>query len=206
MLADDHSMVLEALCKVLEPQCEIVGLVADGRALLKAAAELQPDVVVVDISMPLLSGLEAGRQLKEKMPAVKLIFLTMNEDYDLAVEAMRSGASAYLLKKSAASELFQAIQDTLEGKSYITPQIGRGIANCVIHNPRLREQARSLSSRQREVVHLIAEGKSVYETADILKISARTVNFHKYDVMRRLGLKASADLIRFAIDTRIFVA
>ena len=123
ILADDHTLVADALSKLLAPHCEVVATVADGRALLDFATSLKPDVIVVDIAMPLLNGLEAGRQLKEKMPSVKLVFLTMNEDPELAVEAMKAGASAYLLKKSTASELLSAIQTVLRGKPYVTPQV-----------------------------------------------------------------------------------
>src|ERR1700741_3062760 len=132
LLADDHTMLLEAFRRLLEGRCEVVGTASDGRALLRDAPTLKPDVLVVDIGMPLLNGLEAGRRLKEMLPSVKLIFLTMNEDSDLATEAMRSGASAYLLKSSAASELFRAIQDVLKGKTYVTPKIARGMEQAFI--------------------------------------------------------------------------
>ena len=148
VLADDHTIVADAFRKLLENDCDVVATVCDGRALLESAAQLNPDVVVVDIGMPLMNGLEAGLRLKQQMPAVKVIFLTMNEDPELAIEAMRSGGSAYLLKKSAASELFQAIQDTMKGERYITPQIARGMRNCLIPNPQGRKHARKLTSRQ----------------------------------------------------------
>jgi len=153
--------------------------------------------------MPLLNGLEAGRQLKEMLPSVKLIFLTMNEDSDLAAEAMRSGASAYLLKSSAASELFRAIQDVLKGKTYVTPKIARGMEQAFIRYPRGRRHQKSLTARQREVIQLLAEGKSMKEAADFLNVTPRTVAFHKYRIMEELGLKTSADLVQFAIKNRI---
>ena len=203
LLADDHTMLLEAFRRLLEGKCEVVGAVSDGRALLREAPVLKPDVLVVDIGMPLLNGLEAGRQLKEMLPSVKLIFLTMNEDSDLAAEAMRSGASAYLLKSSAASELFRAIQDVLKGKTYVTPKIARGMQQAFIRYPRGRRHQKSLTARQREVIQLLAEGKSMKEAADFLNVTPRTVAFHKYRIMEELGLKTSADLVQFAIRNRI---
>jgi DNA-binding NarL/FixJ family response regulator len=203
LLADDHTMLLEAFRRLLEGRCEVVGAVSDGRALLRDAPVLKPDVLVVDIGMPLLNGLDAGRQLKGMLPAVKLIFLTMNEDPDLAAEAMRSGASAYLLKSSAASELFRAIQDVLKGKSYVTPKIARGMEQAFIRNPGGRRHQKTLTARQREVIQLLAEGKSMKEAADFLSVTPRTVAFHKYRIMEELGLKTSADLVQFAIRNRI---
>ena len=205
MLADDHTILVEAFRKLLEPHYEIVGTVADGRALLEMAPQLKPDVIVVDIGMPLMNGLEAGLRLKELMPAVKLIFLTMNEDPDLAVEAMRHGASGYLLKNSAASELIRAIQMALKAKPYVTPQIARGMQKAFINNPAPRGRAKTLTPRQREVVQLLAEGKSMKEVADVLHVTPRTVAFHKYRVMDELCLKTTADLIQFAIKSRILV-
>ena len=203
MLADDHTMLLEAFRRLLEGRCEVVGAVSDGRALLRDAPILKPDVLVVDIGMPLLNGLEAGRRLKEMLPSVKLIFLTMNEDSDLAAEAMRSGASAYLLKSSAASELFRAIQDVLKGKTYVTPKIARGMEQAFIRSPGGRRHQKTLTARQREVIQLLAEGKSMKEAADFLSVTPRTVAFHKYRIMEELGLKTSADLVQFAIRNRI---
>jgi len=205
MLADDHTILVEAFRKLLEPQFEIVGTVADGRALLEVAPQLKPDVIVVDISMPLMNGLEAALRLKERMPGVKLIFLTMNEDPDLAVEAMHRGASGYLLKSSAASELIRAIQMALKAKPYVTPQIARGMQKAFINNPGPRTRAKTLTPRQREVVQLLAEGKSMKEVADLLNVTSRTVAFHKYRIMEELSLKTTAELIQFAIKSRILV-
>ena len=206
ILADDHTMLLEAFRKLLEPRCEVVATVGDGRALLQVAPSLNPDVIVVDVSMPLLNGLEAARQLKQKMPAVKLIFLTMNEDPDLAAEVMRVGASAYLLKSSAASELFRAIQEALKGRTYLTPQIARGIHDSYARNPQGKKGGKTLTPRQREVIQLLAEGKSMKEAADILNITPRTVAFHKYQAMDTLRLKTTAELIQYAIKSRIVIA
>jgi DNA-binding NarL/FixJ family response regulator len=205
ILADDHTLIAEALRHLIAPHYEVVATVADGRALLDSAASFKPDVIVADIAMPLLNGLEAGRRLKQKMPGVKLIFLTSNEDPELAVEAMKSGASGYVLKKSAASELLQAIQAALRSESYVTPQIARGMQESFILNPQGRRYHKSLTPRQREVVQLLAEGKSMKETAAILRVAPRTVAFHKYGIMQDLGLKTNADLIHFAIRNHIAV-
>jgi DNA-binding NarL/FixJ family response regulator len=206
MLADDHTMLVEAFRKLLESQWEVVGTASDGRALLETAPRLKPDVIIVDIAMPLMNGLEAGLRLKELMPTTKLIFLTMNEDSDLAMEAMRCGASGYLLKSSAASELMQAIQMVLKGKSYVTPQIARGMQKAFINDPRPKARTKTLTPRQREVVQLLAEGKSMKEVASVLNVTPRTVAFHKYRVMEELNLKTTADLIHFAIKSRILVS
>jgi DNA-binding NarL/FixJ family response regulator len=205
MLADDHTILLEAFRKLLEPQFEVVGTVSDGRALLDAAPALKPDVVLVDVGMPLMNGLEAGLRLKELMPAAKIIFLTMNEDPELAVKAMRSGASGYLLKSSAASELIRAIQLSLKGKSYVTPQIARGMQKAFINNPNPKGRASALTPRQREVVQLLAEGKSMKEVASVLNVTPITVAFHKYRVMEELNLQTTAELIQFAIKAKILV-
>jgi len=205
MLADDHTILLEAFRKLLESDFQVVGTVPDGRALLDLAPDLKPDAVVVDVGMPLMNGLEAGLRLKELMPSVKIIFLTMNEDPELAVKAMRSGASGYLLKSSAASELTRAIHMALKGKSYVTPQIARGMQKAFINNPNPRGRANALTPRQREVVQLLAEGKSMKEVASVLKVTPRTVAFHKYRVMEELNLETTAELIQFAIKSKILV-
>jgi DNA-binding NarL/FixJ family response regulator len=205
ILADDHKILVEAFRKLLEPHYEIVATVADGRALLDAAGALKPDVILLDIGMPLLNGLEAARQLKTKLPTVKLIFLTMHEDPDLAVEAMRAGASGFLLKTSASSELLHAIQEALKGKTYITPQISKGMESSFIRDPRGRQRPKSLTPRQCEVVQLLAEGKSMKEIADLLHVTPRTVAFHKYRTMEELALKSTAELIQFAIKNHIVV-
>ena len=199
LLADDHKLLLEAFHKLLEPDCEVVGKVADGRALLAAASELEPDIIVLDIAMPLLNGLDAGGQIKKMMPDVKLIFLTVNEDPDFVSEAFRVGASGYLLKSSAASELFQAIQDACLGRTYVTPLVAQGMVDSFIEGPKRRKASGKLTPRQREVLQLLAEGRSMKETAAILNVTPRTVAFHKYRMMEELRLKTNAELIRFAI-------
>ena len=199
LLADDHTLVLEAFENLLEPEYAVVGAVSDGRALLAAAAELKPDVIVLDIAMPLLNGLDAARQIKKTMPAIKLIFLTMNEDPNVANEAFRAGASGYLLKTSASSELSKAINEALCGRSYVTPQITQGMVESFIRRPGDNRDAPQLTPRQREVLQLLAEGRSMKEAAKILNVAPRTVAFHKYRMMEQLNLKNNADLIQYAI-------
>ncbi len=206
ILADDHKMLVEAFRKLLEPHFEIVATVSDGHALLEVAPVLNPDVILLDIGMPLLNGLEAARQLKNKLPAVKLIFLTMHEDPELAVEAMHAGASGYLLKTSAASELIHAIHEALRGRTYVTPHISRGMEKSFIRDPLGRQRPKALTPRQCEVVQLLAEGKSMKEIADVLHVTPRTVAFHKYRTMEELALKSTAELIQFAIKNHIVVA
>lgn len=196
LMADDHVMLLEAFKALLEPDCEIVGTVTDGRTLLEEFSRLHPDVVLLDIAMPLLNGLDAGRQLKAQRQSVKLIYLTMNPDPDLAGEALRLGASGYVLKSSAAQELKQAIQEALRGRSYITPLITRDVVGSLIE---ARTPRQELTTRQREVLQLLAEGKSMKETAAILDLTPRTVAFHKYRMMEQLRLKTSAELVTFAV-------
>lgn len=205
ILADDHTILVEAFRKLLEPHFEIVGTVSDGRSLLETSPKLNPDVVVVDIGMPLMNGLEAGMRLKELMPRIKLIFLTMNADPDLALEAMRSGASGYLLKTSAADELIRAIRLALKGASYVTPQLARGMDKAFINNPEGRGHARTLTPRQREVVQLLAEGKSMKQVASVLNVTQRTVAFHKYRAMGELNIETTAELIQFAVKTGMVV-
>lgn len=199
LLADDHRLLREAFARLLEPACEVVGAVADGREMLKVAPELRPDVVVLDIAMPLLNGLDAARQLKQVMPSVKVIFLTVNEDPDLAAEAFRAGASGFLLKNSAATELFQAIQEVLQGRSYVTPLATRGLVETVIHPPEGAKRTGELSQRQREVLQLLAEGRTMKEVARMLGITPRTVAYHKYTMMEELGIQSSAELVQYAI-------
>ena len=199
LLADDHRLLLEAFEKLLQPHCEVVGTVSDGRALLTAARKLKPDVIVLDIAMPLLNGMVAAERLKKMMPEVKLIFLTVNEDPGFASEAMRVGASGYLLKSSAASELFHAIEVALEGRTYVTPMIMQDMVTSLANGRQPNEASAKLTTRQREVLQLLAEGHSMKEVANILDLSPRTIAFHKYRIMEELSLKTNADLVQFAI-------
>jgi DNA-binding NarL/FixJ family response regulator len=203
LLADDHRLLREAFAQLLEPDCDVVGAVGDGRALLADAQELRPDIVVLDIAMPLLNGLDAARQLKRLMPEVRLIFLTVSEDPELAAEAFRAGASGYLLKNSAASELFKAIREVYQGRSYVTPLATQGLVDSLIREPGPAREAGSLSLRQREILQLLAEGRTMKEIARILAITPRTVAFHKYSLMKELGIKTSAELVQFAIKHHI---
>ena len=203
LLADDHQMLREAFARLIEPDCDVVGAVADGRALLATAPGLRPDIVIVDVAMPLLNGLDATRQLKRDMPGVKVIVLTMSEDADVAAEAFRAGASGFLLKNSAASELLQAIRDVSHGRSYITPLATRGLIGAFLYTPDPAEKAVELSPRQREVLQLLAEGYTMKEIAWMLKITPRTVAFHKYSMMETLGVKSNAELIQVALKRHI---
>jgi len=198
LLADDHTLVVEAFTKLLEPDFEIVGAVADGRTLLRKARELKPDVVVLDLGMPLLNGVDAGKQLKKILPETRIVVLTMSEDFDLAADALRHWASAYLLKKSAASELAKAIRAVLKGGTYVTPKVAQRLLQEFIRDPR-PDREKVLTRRQREVLQLLAEGHTPKETAAILNITIRTVFFHKYQIMGDYGLKTQSDLVMFAI-------
>ncbi len=199
LLADDHTMIAEAFRNLLEPQYEIVGTVADGRSLLEIAPKLKPDVIVLDIGMPLLNGLAAGQQLKQTMPKSKIIYVTMNEDPDLASEALRTGGSAYLLKSSAASELLRSIHEVLRGGIYVTPQIKKGMADAFIRSPRPKPAEKKLTPRQTEVLQLLAEGHSMKQVGAILSLTPRTVAFHKYRIMEVLNITSTAELIQFAV-------
>jgi len=205
LLADDHTILLEALTTILEPEVEVVGTANDGRSLLKIAAELKPSIIVLDISMPLMNGLDAGRRLKNLLPDVKLIYLTMSRDPDVAAEAFRVGASGYVLKSSAASELRQAIREVLLGRSYVTSQITGGMIGAFIRQVQHPERVR-LTARQREILQLLAEGRSMKEVASMLSIATRTVAFHKYQMMEQLQLKTSAQLIHFAVRQNLVAA
>ncbi|MBP7829289.1 MAG: response regulator transcription factor [Kiritimatiellae bacterium] len=199
LLADDHGLLLEALRKLLEPACDVIGTVTDGRALVETALELKPDVIVADIGMPRLNGLEAGTQLQARLPAAKLIFLTVNEDPDIAAEAIRRGARGYLLKKSAATELFAAIERVAAGRTYITPLITSEPPEAFAERARQSRAAPGLSARQKEVLQLLAEGCSMKEAAAILQVSTRTIAFHKYAMMKQHGFRTGAELVQYAV-------
>jgi DNA-binding NarL/FixJ family response regulator len=200
LLADDHTLLLEAFEKLLIDEFDVVGAVSDGRALVAAVATLRPDVVVVDVSMPLLNGIDATRQIKQAQPETRIIILTMNEDPDLAAEAFRAGASGYLLKRSAASELGTAIREVMKRRSYITPLVAEGLVGSMMEGGDGRP---ALTIRQREIVQLVAEGHSMKEVASILNIAPRTVAFHKYRIMEQLRIRTTAELIQFAIKNHI---
>lgn len=203
LLADDHQMLTDALKGVLEPRCEVVGVVSNGRALLETSGKLQPDVIIIDIAMPELNGLDAARQLKTAMPRVKLIFMTMNEDPYLVGEAFRAGGSAFLHKQGAAMELIDAVELVLRGKTYVTPSASEGLDQIALRDPHTRHHAPEPTPRQREVIQLLAEGRSMKEVASRLKITKRTVAAHKYAVMEQLQLKTNAELVQYAIKNHI---
>jgi DNA-binding NarL/FixJ family response regulator len=196
-------MLADALKGILEPRCDVVGTVSDGRTLLEAASKLQPEIIVLDIAMPQLNGLDAARHLKRTMPKIKLIVMTMNEDPDLVGEAFRAGASGFLLKQAAAFELIDAIEKVLKGGSYVTPSAADGQANISLREPKARDHVSEPTPRQREVIQLLAEGCSMKEVAAVLQITKRTVAAHKYAVMDLLQLKTNADLVQYAIRHRI---
>jgi DNA-binding NarL/FixJ family response regulator len=206
LIADDHTLIVEAFRKLLEPLYEVVATVSDGRALLDTASKTRPDVVVVDIGMPLLNGLAAGQQLKKIMPKVKLVYVTMNEDPDVAAEAVQSGASVYLLKSSAAVELLKGIHEALKGGSYVTPRVRRAMDEAFIRSPIRRAVPKKLTTRQTEVLQLLAEGRSMKEVAAVLGLTPRTVAFHKYRIMEVIGAKSNAELMQFAFKNHITAA
>jgi len=193
-------MVVEGLRNLLEPEFDVVGVVEDGRALVAAAKDLRPEVIVADISMPLLNGIEAAEQLKKVDPQVKIVFLTMHPDVTYARRAIEVGACGFVLKHSAPSELVTAIREGLRGRTYITPMIAKDVLQLLMDRSTKREDALAqLTARQREVLQLVAEGHSAKEIASLLNISPRTVEFHKYRIMEDLGLRTNADLIQFAV-------
>lgn len=207
LIADDHTLVAEACKKLLDSEYEVVATVSDGRALVRAAAELKPQLIIVDVAMPILNGLDAGQQVKEFLPAVKLVYLTMNHDADLAAEAFRRGASGYLLKTCAASELAIAVREVLRGKSYLSPMIAKDTVDFLLRqDKKLIDESERLTERQREVLQLLAEGKCMKEVAGVLNITTRTVAFHKYRIMEVLNAKSSAELVQYAMRNHLIAA
>ncbi len=204
LLADDHRIVAEGMRSLLEPEFELVGIVEDGRALLDAAEKLRPDVIIADISMPLLNGIEAVRQIKETDKEVKVIFLTMHPDVTYAVSALEAGALGYVLKHSAPSELTTAVRSALRGKIYITPLLEAEVMLSPTKGSKeRRDESSHLTKRQREVLQLLAEGYLAKEISSILNISTRTVEYHKYQMMKDVGVKTVAELIRYAVKHHI---
>ena len=200
LLADDHKIVIEGLKNLLSDEFEIVGTVEDGRALVEKASTLYPDVIVADISMPQLNGIEAARQIKKTDKNIKIVFLTMHPDATYAANAFEAGASGFVLKHSASSELIRAIHEAIKGRTYVTPLIaGDLIRTYQAGGAPEKNLFKKISPRQREVLQLLTEGKSAKEIASILNISTRTVEFHKYRMMEQLNIKTSAELVRYAI-------
>jgi DNA-binding NarL/FixJ family response regulator len=199
LLADDHVLLLEAFRRLLEPEFEVVDSVSDGAQLVEAAVRLAPDVVVTDVSMPRMGGLEAARRLRGILPSARIVFLTVNEDAQLAAEAFRFGASGWVLKSSTATELVQAVRAALRRRRYLTPLIAGGDIDALPIPASGAPASEQLTPREREVLHLLAEGKAMKEVAAVLGITPRTVAFHKYRMMESLGIRSSAELVRFAV-------
>jgi DNA-binding NarL/FixJ family response regulator len=197
LIADDHALFAETLRLLLEKTYTVIGTVSDGRSLLSATMKLNPDLIVLDIGMPLLNGFDAARRLRKQFPELKLVFLTMHEDPNLAAAALQLGTIAFVLKHSAASELLKAIEYVLRGGSYITPKLR---ADEWVTKERAKQFSRELNARQREVVQLLAEGHSLKETAWQLHLSEKTVEFHKRHIMQAHNLKSNPDLVLFALD------
>jgi DNA-binding NarL/FixJ family response regulator len=204
LLADDHAIVADGLRYLLEPEFDLIGVVGDGAALVENANKLRPDVIVTDISMPRLSGIEAARRLKAGGSCSKIIFLTMHMDVEVAAEAFRAGASGYVLKHSATQTLSYAIWEALKGRQFVSPRIAENVKMNVIASSQRRDgSAIRLTSREREVLRLVAEGHTIRVISDLLKITTRTVEFHKTNIMDKLGLRTTADLTQYAISNRI---
>src|SRR5215472_14319247 len=199
LIADDHKLVAEACRNLLEPEFNVIGMVSDGRELLKAEVELRPDVVILDIAMPGLNGLDAGELIKQRNRSVKLIYMTMSVAADVAAEAFRRGASGYVLKQSSADELITAVRRVVRGQSYLSPLITKDTVEYLLRSGAVYQEKKHITTRQSEVLQLLAEGKSMKEVAYILQLKPGTVAFHKYRIMDTLGLKSSAALIEYAI-------
>jgi DNA-binding NarL/FixJ family response regulator len=207
LIADDHNLVAELCRRLLEKDFDVVGAVADGRALVRAAGELKPDVIILDIGMPVLNGLDAGRQVKKMLPGVKLVYLTMNPDADLAAEAFARGASGYLLKTCAAAEMVLAVREVLRGKTYLSKAMSRdAIDSLRWQHKELVSQEERLTDRQREVLQLLAEGKVMKEIGGILHMTTRTVAYHKYRIMEVLGARSNAELVKYAVRNHMVAA
>jgi DNA-binding NarL/FixJ family response regulator len=197
LLADDHVLFTEALQALLEDEFEIVGVAADGRSALAMAEKTKPDMIIMDISMPLLNGIDTGRVIHKRLPRTKIIFVSVHDDAEYVAEAFRSGASAYVVKRSAASELRTAIYEALGGRAYVTPLVTREVLSVLV-NPE-RQSGPNLTVRQREVLQLAAEGRTLKEIAAVLNISVKTVEFHKSRISKELGIQGTAELTRYAL-------
>jgi len=204
LIADDHNLIAELFQQLLARDFDVVGTVGDGRALVRAAVELRPDLILVDIAMPLLNGLDAGRQVKELLPTVKLVYMTLTSDVDVAAKAFALGASGYLLKTCAASEMTLAVHEVLRGKTYLSKTMSRDMVNSVLWEH--KQLVNVLTNRQREVLQLLAEGKVMKEIGVVLDMHHRTVTYHKYAMMKRLGVRSNAELVRYAIRNHIVAA
>jgi DNA-binding NarL/FixJ family response regulator len=199
LIADDHTLVAEACKNLLEPEFEIVDIVDNGRSLLERVSELKPEVVILDIAMPKLNGLDAGGEIKRLYPATKLVYLTMNMSPDVAAEAFRRGASAYVVKHAAASELITAVRRALRSESYLSPNITKETVDYLLKKGGSAAKEKRITPRQSEVLQLLAEGMSMKEIANVLDLKPGTIAFHKYRIMETLGLKTNAELLQYAI-------
>jgi DNA-binding NarL/FixJ family response regulator len=206
ILADDHTLMLDALKSMLEPEFEVVGIFADGLSLVEGAAALEPNVIVLDIGMPNMNGLLAGERLRQLVPRARLIYLTMNHDPDIAAEAFRLGASGYVVKNAAASELVRALREVVRGGTYVTPIMTKDMSGSFVQNFKHMKEPRQLTLRQKEVLQLLAEGHTMKKVAYILNVSPRTIAFHKYTMMEHLHFKSNAELIQYAMKTSIMPA
>lgn len=205
LLADDHVLLMDAFRKLLEPEFEIVGTVTDGKTLVAMAIQLRPDLIVLDLGLPLLNGMDAGKKLKMLLPKTRLLVVTMNEDVGVAVKALREWASGFLLKKCAGTELVFAIREIMHGNSYVTPRVTQQLEREFIRDPEAPSD-RVLTRRQREVLQLLAEGLTMKEAADTLSLTARTVAFHKYSIMQDFNLHSNLDLLKLAIREQLVAA
>jgi DNA-binding NarL/FixJ family response regulator len=204
LLVDDHRIVAEGLKSLLLPEFDLVEVVEDGRSLVESAVRLRPDVIVADISMPNLNGIEALAQLRRQIPAIRVVFLTMHTEVAYARRAMEAGAHGYVLKHSAPAELVTAIRAALNGHTYVTPVVAGQVMRSMRQDPnREKDPSAALTSRQREILQLLAEGNSAKEIASVLEISTRTVEFHKYHMMETLGIRTNAQLVHFALKNGI---
>ncbi len=199
LIADDHKLLAEACKSILEPEFEVVGIVTDGRSMVSAATTLKPDVIILDISMPQLNGLDAADQIKHKQPFIKLVFLTMNLSAEVAAEAFRRGASAYVLKQSAAEELVVAIRKVIQGASYLSPLIARETVTFLLNQRNSAAKENRITKRQSEILQLLSEGMSMKQVASVLDVKPGTVAFHKYRMMETLNVKTNAELLEYAI-------
>jgi DNA-binding NarL/FixJ family response regulator len=199
LIADDHQLLADACKSLLEPEFQVVGIVTDGRRLITAAAESKPDIIILDIYMPHLNGLDAGGQVKQKSPGVKLVFLTMTMAADVAAEAFRRGASAYVLKHSAGDELLLAVRKVSQGASYLSPLIAKETVTYLLNRGENFSEEKHITKRQSEILQLLAEGMSMKEVANVIDIKPGTVAFHKYRMMETLNVKTNAELLEYAI-------
>jgi DNA-binding NarL/FixJ family response regulator len=202
IIADDHVLIVEAFKNLLEPEFDVVESVADGRRLLEVAQQLKPDVVLLDIGLPLLNGAEAGRRLHEMLPRCKIVVITMYDDVSLSADALQNWAAGYLLKTSAASELLKAVREVLKGNRFVTEEVKRRLSDEFIRNPQ-GPREKTLTARQREVLRVLAEGHTMKEAAELLQVTPRTVAFHKYRIMEEFGLKSNSELVKFALREKI---